>query len=116
MWPQHPLAAGDVDTSIDRHALHLMREDAYLINTARGTVVDEVALVTMLQQGVIAGAGLDVFEREPELTQGLTQLPNVVLAPHLGSATVRTRTEMGLLAVRNLLAVLDGNEPPNRVT
>ncbi len=100
---------------IDRRALHLMRNDAYLINTARGTVVDEVALVDALREGRIAGAGLDVYEREPELAVGLAGLANVVLAPHLGSATVSTRTEMALLAVGNLLAVLEGDEPAHRV-
>ncbi|TCP40677.1 lactate dehydrogenase-like 2-hydroxyacid dehydrogenase [Tamaricihabitans halophyticus] len=93
---------------IDAHALRAMRADAFLVNTSRGQVVDESALVTALRQGWIAGAALDVFEREPEVAEGLLELDNAVLIPHLGSATVETRTEMASLAARNVLAVLAG--------
>jgi len=90
-----------------------MKKSAYLINTARGPVVDEEALATALQQGKIAGAGLDVFEKEPTVHQALIGLDNAVLIPHLGSATVETRTAMANLAVTNALAVLSGKTAPN---
>jgi glyoxylate reductase len=93
--------------------LELMKNSAFLINTARGPVVDEVALVAVLRQGRISGAGLDVYEKEPELCPGLAELDNVVLLPHLGSATVETRTRMALMAAENLLAGLRGDPPPN---
>ena len=92
-----------------------MKKSAYLINTARGPVVDEEALATALQQGKIAGAGLDVFEKEPTVHQALIGLDNAVLIPHLGSATVETRTAMANLAVTNALAVLSGETAPNLV-
>jgi glyoxylate reductase len=95
--------------------LALMKPTAYLINTARGPVVDETALVAALRSGKLAGAGLDVFEREPQLAEGLAQLPNVVLAPHTGSATVKTRTRMAQMCARDILAVLAGEEPANPV-
>jgi glyoxylate reductase len=91
--------------------LGLMRPTAYLVNTARGPVVDEAALAATLREGSIAGAGLDVFEHEPQVHPDLLALDNVVLLPHLGSATIETRTAMGELAARNVLAVLAG-EPP----
>ncbi len=96
---------------IDAEALRLMRREAYLVNTARGAVVDEAALVEALRAGAIRGAGLDVFEREPELHPGLLELESVVLLPHVGSATVETRAAMAELAAGNVLAVLAG-EPP----
>jgi glyoxylate reductase len=89
-----------------------MRPDAYLINTARGPLVDEVALVDALRSRSIAGAGLDVYEHEPALAPGLTDLPNVVLAPHIASASLETRTRMGMVAVENLMAVLNGGRAP----
>ncbi len=95
--------------------LAAMKPSAFLINTARGPVVDEAALVDALRAGRIAGAGLDVYENEPELTPGLTDLENVVLLPHVGSATVATRRRMAAMAVDNLLAGLEGREPPNWV-
>ncbi len=88
--------------------LATMRRTAFLVNTARGPVVDEGALVAALEQGQIAGAALDVFEREPEVHEGLIGRDDVVLVPHLGSATVETRTAMAVLAARNALAVLGG--------
>jgi glyoxylate reductase len=93
----------------------LMKPTAFVINTSRGAIIDEAALVRALQARQIAGAGLDVFEREPQLEAGLCELENVVLAPHLGSATVGTRTKMGMIALENLLAVCTGQRPPNCV-
>jgi glyoxylate reductase len=96
---------------IDRRALARMKRSAYLINTARGPVVDEAALVWALRERLIAGAALDVYEEEPRVHPGLLELDNVVLAPHLGSATRETRTAMAELAVENVLAVLAGRPP-----
>jgi len=96
---------------IDQAALARMKRSAYLINAARGPVVDESALVWALSNGIISGAALDVYEEEPTVHPGLLRLDNVVLAPHLGSSTTETRTAMADLAVRNVVAVLAG-EPP----
>ena len=96
----------------DGRALSLMKKTAYLINTARGPVVDENALVAALEKGVIAGAGLDVYENEPKLAPGLGKLENAVLAAHTGSATIEARTGMALLAAENLLAMLNGKAGP----
>lgn len=95
----------------DRSAFARMRTSAYLINTARGPVVDENALVEALKEGKIAGAALDVFEHEPAVTNALRALSNVVLCPHLGSATRETRRQMATLAVSNVVAVLKGDAP-----
>jgi lactate dehydrogenase-like 2-hydroxyacid dehydrogenase len=100
---------------IDARRLALMRPTAYLVNTARGDVVDETALVEALERGVIAGAGLDVFEREPEIAPALLRMENVVLLPHTGSSTMDTRVAMGRRALRNLQAFFAGSEPPDRV-
>lgn len=90
----------------------LMKNTAVLINTSRGPVVDEKALVKALKEGEIWGAGVDVFEREPELEPGLADLDNVVIVPHIASATIETRTNMGLIAVRNIIAMFEGKTPP----
>ena len=91
--------------------LRTMKPTAFLVNTTRGPVVDEAALSEALRSGTIAGAGLDVYEREPEVHPGLLELENVVLLPHLGSATVETRTAMAVLAARNAVSVLAGEGP-----
>lgn len=93
--------------------LSRMKPSSYLINVSRGPVVDENALVSALRSKQIAGAGLDVYENEPQLAPGLSDLHNVVLLPHIGSATTQTRTRMATLAVENLLAGLRGEAPPN---
>jgi glyoxylate reductase len=100
---------------IDERRLALMKPGACLVNTARGPVVDEAALVRALKDGRIFAAGLDVYEREPALEPGLADLPNTVLLPHLGSATFATREEMGRLCVGAVLDVLAGRTPPNLV-
>jgi glyoxylate reductase len=91
-----------------------MRRSAFLINTARGPVVNEEDLVQALEKVVIAGAGLDVFEREPSIHPGLKRA-NVVLAPHLGSASVETRTKMACMAAKNVVEFFRGRRPPNAV-
>lgn len=93
--------------------LSLMKPTAYLVNTARGGIIDEKALVEALRSGVIAGAGLDVFEQEPAVHPGLIELDNVVLTPHLGSATLQTREAMGAVVAENIIAVIEGRRPPN---
>jgi glyoxylate reductase len=101
---------------LDARRLGLMKPTAVAINTARGPVVDEAALADALEAGTIAGAGLDVYEREPEVTEALLAMENVVLAPHLGSATRDTRVAMGMLCVEALRAVLlEGRTPANAV-
>lgn len=109
-----PLAAA-TQHLLDRAAFARIKRTAYLINTARGPVVDEAALVEALKQGQIAGAGLDVYEREPEVSAPLLTMNNVVLLPHLGSATLETRTAMAMLAAENALDVLAGRAPRNPV-
>jgi glyoxylate reductase len=101
---------------IDRRALARMKRSAFLVNTSRGPVVDEEALAWALEEHLIAGAALDVYEREPQVYPGLLELENVVLAPHLGSATRETRTAMADLAVANALAVLQGRPALTPVT
>ncbi len=100
---------------INEERLKKMKKTAYLINTSRGPVVDETALVRALKEGWIAGAGLDVYEFEPKLVPGLAECENTVLLPHIASASVETRTKMATMAAENLLAVLAGKMPPNPV-
>jgi len=95
--------------------LRRMKPTAYLINTARGAVVDEQAVIRALQEGWIAGAALDVFEQEPDVPLALRELENVVLVPHVGSASVATRTRMAVMAAENLMAVLRGEQPSHVV-
>jgi glyoxylate reductase len=107
----HVPLSPDTKHLIDRTALSRMKRSAYLINTARGPVVDEEALVWALREGIIKGAGLDVYEDEPRVHPGLLKLENVVLVPHLASATDGTRLAMADLAARNVINVLSGKPP-----
>jgi len=100
---------------IDAAALQKMKAGSYLVNTARGPLVDEHALCEALASGHLAGAGLDVFEREPDVDQRLLRMKNVVLAPHIGSATLEARDAMARIAATNVLYFLRRQEPPNRV-
>ena len=101
---------------ISERQLAMMKRDAILVNTSRGPVVDEYALCDALKRGIIAGAGLDVFQKEPiEKSNPLIKLDNVVLVPHIGSATVETRTRMAVMAVENAIAALQGKTPENLV-
>jgi glyoxylate reductase len=98
---------------ISHRELGLMRPSAFLINTARGPIVDEKALVRALEEKRIAGAALDVYEHEPMVDPGLVNLPNVVLTPHLGSAALDTRERIASIVVENITAVIEGRRPPN---
>jgi glyoxylate reductase len=93
----------------------LMKPTAVLVNSSRGPVIDEGDLVQALRDGEIFAAGLDVFEKEPDVHPGLLELENAVIVPHLGSATVETRNAMGMLAAENLIAALEGRQPPTLV-
>jgi len=98
---------------ISAETLSRMKRTAFLINTTRGPVVDEAALAAALGSGVIAGAALDVFENEPKVHPALIPLKNVVLAPHMGSASIETRTKMAVMAAQNVVALFQGKLPPN---
>src|SRR5439155_16031379 len=111
----HCAATPETRHLIDGRRLKLMKPGAFLINTARGDVVDEAALVGALQARTIAGAALDVYEREPAVSPELLAMENVVLLPHLGSATQETREAMGLRALENLKAFFSGAPPRDRV-
>lgn len=100
---------------IGHEQLAAMKATAYLVNTARGPIIDEAALATALRENQLAGAGLDVFEQEPKVHPWLLEIENVALVPHLGSATVETRTAMAVLAADNALAVLNGEQPPTPI-
>jgi glyoxylate reductase len=100
---------------INASTLRMMKRTAYLINTSRGPVVDEAALAEALKNGIIAGAALDVFENEPAVHPELLKLENVVLTPHIASATIETRSKMAIMAAENLIAGLAGRKPPNLV-
>ena len=110
-----------INAALSRETIHLigyrelclMRSSAYLVNTARGPIVDEMALVRVLGEKRIAGAALDVYEREPLVEPGLINLPNVVLTPHLGSAAIDTRDRVADIVVDNITAVIEGRKPPN---
>jgi lactate dehydrogenase-like 2-hydroxyacid dehydrogenase len=111
----HCPGGGENRHLIDARRIGLFSPETFLINTARGDIVDETALIAALRQGALAGAGLDVFEQEPHMPDDIIALPNVVLLPHLGSATRETREAMGIMAADNLDAFFAGAEPPNRV-
>ena len=111
----HVPASTETVGLIGGNELEAMRPHAILVNTARGPLVDAAALARALRDGVIGGAGLDVYENEPEVPPELRAAPRCVLLPHIGSATTRARDAMAVLVADNVLAVLDGAEPPNRV-
>lgn len=100
---------------IGEKEFNLMKPTAILINTARGPIIDEQALISALKENKIAGAGLDVYENEPVIPEELIKLSNVILLPHIGSASYETRTKMALLAAENAIAVIEGKNPPARV-
>ncbi len=109
-----PLTA-ETQELIDARRLSLMKRDAYLINTSRGGLVDEAALIEALKAGTISGAGLDVYTHEPKITAGLIDLPNVVALPHMGSGTIEGRTAAGEKVIANIRVWSDGHRPPNQV-
>lgn len=111
----HVPGGGSNINLMNAERLGMMKPSAFLINTARGDVVDEPALVKALKDGVIAGAAMDVFAKEPNVTEDLLSMENVVMFPHLGSATTETRVAMGMCSLDNAQAFFDGKEPPNRV-
>ena len=100
---------------ISARRLKMMKPSAYIVNTARGEIIDENALVRMLESGELAGAGLDVFENEPAVNPTLLRLRNVVLLPHMGSATLEGRLDMGEKVIINIKTFVDGHKPPDRV-
>ncbi len=105
----------ETEDMIGESELELMKKDAYLINTARGAVIDEEALLEALREEALEGAGLDVYRNEPDFDPGFCELDSVVLLPHLGSATRETRTKMAMMAAENVVSVLEGGEPINPV-
>lgn len=105
----------DLHHLFDADVFKKMKKTAYLVNTSRGPIIDEEALVKALEEKTIAGAGLDVYEFEPAVTEGLLKLDNVVLSPHLGNATIEAREEMGMIAAKNIILVLSGENPINKV-
>lgn len=111
----HIPLSSDTRYFIGYRELSMMKPTAFLVNTSRGPVVDEKALLRALQNGTIAGAGIDVYENEPSITPGLEKLDQVLLLPHVGSATLETRTRMAMMAAGNLLAGLRGESPPNLI-
>jgi glyoxylate reductase len=111
----HAPATPQTHHMIDAEALSLMGPESVLVNTARGTLVDSRALAEALREGALGAAGLDVYEGEPSVPAGLLEAPRAVLAPHIGSATVRARDAMARTVAANVIAVLEGEEPPNPV-
>lgn len=109
----HAPATPETKYLISKPQLEMMKPTAILINTARGQLINTEDLIWALKNNVIAGAGLDVFENEPNVTPGLEKLTNLVMTPHIGSATYETRVNMGLTAAKNILAALEGKTPPN---
>ena len=100
---------------INPDRLAKMKPSAYLINSSRGAVIDEAALTEALRTGVLRGAALDVYENEPKVTEGLSELDNVVLTPHIASASIEARSAMAEVAAKNIIAVVAGAEAPNKV-
>jgi glyoxylate reductase len=109
----HPPLKPETRHMIGARELKMMKKTAFLINTARGAIVDEAALIRTLARKQIAGAGLDVFEHEPKVERALLKMPNVILTPHLGSAVMELRETMAHVVVDNILAVIGGRRPPN---
>ena len=105
----------DTHHLIGEEQFSMMKKGSYIINTARGPVVDEEALVKALKSGILAGAGLDVFEKEPHIHPELLELDNTVLTPHIGTSTIDTRIAMAKMTAENLIAVLEGKRPANVV-
>ncbi len=100
---------------IDKSKISLMKKTAYLVNTSRGPVIDELSLTQSLKEGLILGAGLDVFEFEPKVTEDLLSMPNVVLTPHIASSTLKAREEMAKIATTNIIDFLEGKEVKNKI-
>jgi glyoxylate reductase len=111
----HPPLNADTHHMISDKEFKRMKPSAFIINTARGAIIDEAALARALKEKRIAGAGLDVFEHEPKVARGLLKMPNVVAVPHLGSAVVEVREQMANIVVDNVIAVIEGKRPPNIV-
>jgi glyoxylate reductase len=112
----HLPATRETEGLVGRDELHAMKRSGLLVNTARGLLVDSAALAEALRDGEIGGAGLDVYEREPDVPDELLKAPRCVLLPHIGSATTRARDAMAVLVAENVLAALSGAAPPNRIT
>ncbi|MHA2095618.1 MAG: 2-hydroxyacid dehydrogenase, partial [Candidatus Hodarchaeales archaeon] len=111
----HVPYTNDTHHLISEHELKLMKKTAFLINTSRGKVIDEKALISALKDGKIAGAALDVFYNEPEIPKELRELNNVVLTPHIGSATIEAREAMAILVAENIISIEKGGTPPNLI-
>ena len=111
----NPSYSKELHHLFNEEAFKKMKPSAYLVNTSRGPIIDEKALSKALEEKVIKGAALDVYEFEPAVTESLLKLDNIVLSPHLGNASIEARDEMGMMAAKNILAVLNGEEAPNKV-
>ena len=111
----NPSYSKELHHLFNEEAFKKMKPSAYLVNTSRGPIIDEKALSKALEEKVIKGAAIDVYEFEPAVTESLLKLDNIVLSPHLGNASIEARDEMGMMAAKNILAVLNGEEAPNKV-
>lgn len=112
---RHTPLTKDTYHLINEEAFRRMRDGVYLINTSRGEVIEEKALIRELRSGKVRGAGLDVYEFEPRISEELIGMKNVVLLPHIGSATVETREKMSDMVAENVMAALEGRRPPNLI-
>lgn len=111
----NPSYSKELHHLFNEEAFKNMKPSAYLVNTSRGPIIDEKALSKALEEKVIKGAAIDVYEFEPAVTESLLKLDNIVLSPHLGNASIEARDEMGMMAAKNIIAVLNGEEAPNKV-
>lgn len=111
----NPSYSKELHHLFNEEAFKKMKPSAYLVNTSRGPIIDEKALSKALEEKVIKGAAIDVYEFEPAVTESLLKLDNIVLSPHLGNASIEARDEMGMMAAKNIIAVLNGEEAPNKV-